>query len=266
MMSLLRSELFRLRKRPQSWLLLVIAFLITGMFYGGFALGARVITGEGQEEFASVLPYSELTDFGLSIGLLFIGSVMLVIVASGMMGNEFAWNTLRPLVARARSRTSLLTAKILALLVYAAVFSVVLAVLTAGLSVAGSIIAGVDIEFSGAATADAAWFTLRSLVANLPYLALAFMLATWAKSNAAGIAGALGIMFLEPIVFQLLSAFTDRAREVSEWGIAWNAQEMMVNWAGDADSWLQAGIVLAYSAVFIAVSFVIFLRRDVTSG
>lgn len=266
MLSLFQSELFRLHKRFQSWLLVIIAFVITGMFYAGFAFGARVLSGPDRDQFVSVLPYSALTEFGLSIGILFVGSVMLVIVAAGMMGNEYAWNTLRPLVTRARSRSSLLLAKLLALLVYAAVFSVVLAVLTAGLSIAGSLIAGVDSNITREATADAAWFTLRSLIANLPYLTLAFLLATWAKSNAAGIAGALGVMFLESIVFSLLAAFTDRAQAVAEWGIARNAQEMMMDWSGDAASWTSASILLAYSAVFVALSFVVFLRRDVTSG
>jgi ABC-type transport system involved in multi-copper enzyme maturation permease subunit len=266
MLSLFTSELFRLRKRPQSWLLLVIAFVVTGMFYAGFAIGARVLSGTEREELVSVLPFSELPDFGLSIGLLFIGSVMLVIVASGMMGNEFAWNTLRPLVARARSRGALMGAKILAVLAYAVVFTVAMALLTAGLAVVASLVAGIDIGFSGQAALGAAWFTLRSLVANLPYVALAFLLATWAKSNAAGIAGALGVMFLEPIVFSVLSALTARAEAVASWGIAQNAQEMAVEWAGDAGSWRQTGILLAYSALFFAVSFAIFLRRDVTSG
>ena len=42
MFDLLRSELFRLRKRPQTWLLPVIAFALTAMLYTGFAIGSRV--------------------------------------------------------------------------------------------------------------------------------------------------------------------------------------------------------------------------------
>src|SRR5699024_1727211 len=109
MVNLLRSEIFRLRKRAQSWLLLVIAFVLVGLFYGGFVIGAMATSGEASDDLKSTLPLTELSDFGLSMGLGFFGSVMLIIIAAGMMGNEYSWNTLRPLVARARSRASLLS-------------------------------------------------------------------------------------------------------------------------------------------------------------
>ncbi|HWV24777.1 MAG TPA: ABC transporter permease subunit [Thermomicrobiales bacterium] len=265
MFQLFQSEVFRLRKRAQSWILIVLTFLLVGVFYGGFTIGSFFATGANKDDLLRELPFDQLSDFGLSIGLGFFGGVMLVIVAAGMMGNEFSWNTLRPLVARASSRSSLLTAKLLALLLYTVVFSVIVAILVGVLSIVSSLIAGVDVAFSGGAVVDAAWFTLRMIVASLPYLAFAFMLATVVRSNAAGIAGALGLSFLEPTVFGLLGLISSVFHKIEKGGISYNQSQLMT-WNGWGDEWVPLVILLAYTVLFLAISFWVFLRRDVTSG
>lgn len=250
----------------QSWLLIAIAFVLAGLFYGGFTIGAMVSTGATSEDLKSALPFDELPEFGLSMGLGFFGSVMLVIIASGMMGNEYSWNTLRPLVARARSRSALLTAKLLALLIYAAIFTVVLSVLIGGMSLVSSLIVGIDTGYSGAALQEAAWFAFRTLVINIPYLAVAFLLATAAKSNAAGIAGALGLSFIEPTVFGILTMLSDRFNSIQKGGLAWNTEQVLFNWDGSSQAWTSVGVLALYTVVFVGLSYAIFLRRDVTSG
>lgn len=264
MIQLLRSELFRLRKRPQTWMLLGIAFLLTAFVYGGFVVGARVASGQERADLREALTIPQLVDFGLSIGLAFFGSVMLVIVAAGMMGNEYSWNTLRPLAARARSRSGLLTAKLMTVAIYSFTFTVVLASLIAGLSVLSSAIAGVDAGLSVSALVDASEFTLKVFFVNLPYLAAAFMLATIARSNAAGIAGALGLSFIEQPIMQLLKLGSDVFDSVERYGISYNLNAILG--FGDGDAGRATIILLAYTAIFIAISFVVFLRRDVTSG
>lgn len=265
MFHLLRSELFRLRKRPQTWLLLLIAFGLTALVYGGFVLGARVTDPQDANEFRDVLTFPELHDFGLAIGLGFFGSVMVIIVAAGMMGNEYSWNTLRPLTARARSRFGLMTAKVLTAVLYSAVFVIVLAVLIAGLSILSSAIAGIDAQVSGDATMDAARFTGKVIVANLPYVAFAFMLATVARSNAAGIAGALGLSFIEQPIMQLLGLATDVFQDIERFGIAYSVNELLFP-NGGADVARSITILLVYTVIFFAVSYAVFMRRDVTSG
>ncbi|MBA3276272.1 MAG: hypothetical protein H0T72_10795, partial [Chloroflexia bacterium] len=44
MMHLLRSEIFRLRKRPQAWILALIMVLAVGAFYVALAIAASVIS------------------------------------------------------------------------------------------------------------------------------------------------------------------------------------------------------------------------------
>ena len=264
MLHLLRSELFRLRKRLQTWLLLAIAFLLTALVYGGFVIGSRVAEGEDQREMREALTFPELDEFGLSIGLGFFGAVMVVIIAAGMMGNEYSWNTLRPLTARARSRSGLLTAKVITAILYTAVFMLVLAVLIGGLSLIGSAIAGVDSGFSSEAARDALGFTGKASVANLPYVAFAFMLATVARSNAAGIAGALGLSFIEQPIMQLLGLASDVFETIQTYGISYNVNAFLG--FGDGDTTRAASILLVYTVAFFAISYAVFLRRDVTSG
>jgi ABC-2 type transport system permease protein len=264
MMQLLQSELFRLRKRAQSWILIAIAFLLTALFYGGFVIGSTVTSGTESEDLKEGLPFGELSDFGLSIGLGFFGSVMLVIIAAGMMGNEYGWNTLRPLVARARSRTSLITAKFLALLIYTVVFTVILTVLIALVSIVSSAVAGIDAGFSGDALVDALTFSAKTILVNLPYLAFAFMLATMARSNAAGIAGALGLSFIEPTIFGLLRAMNDRFDDIQKGGLSYNTEQVLFNSLADHPG--SAAVLLLYTALFAGITYTIFLRRDVTSG
>lgn len=265
MIHLLRSELFRLRRRPQTWLLLLIAFGLTALVYGGFVLGARVTDPQDADDFRDVLTFAEMPDFGLSIGLGFFGSVMVIIVAAGMMGNEYSWNTLRPLTARARSRSGLMTAKILTAVLYSMVFMILLAMLISGLSVISSAIAGVDAQVSGDAAMDALRFTGKAFLANLPYVGFAFMLATLARSNAAGIAGALGLSFIEQPIMQLLGLATDFFQEVERYGIAYSVNELLFD-TGDADIARSITILLVYTALFFGISYAVFLRRDVVSG
>jgi ABC-2 type transport system permease protein len=264
MLTLLRSELFRLRKRPQSWLLLGIAFLLTALVYAGMTVGARATSGQDQIDLRETLTFAELPDFGLSIGLAFFGSVMLVIIAAGMMGNEYSWNTLRPLAARARSRSGLITAKLLTVVIYSVLFSVVLAVLIGGLSLISSAIAGVDAGFSMEAVREALEYTFKLVYVNLPYMAFAFMLSTIARSNAAGIAGALGLSFIEQPILQLLGLASDIFERVEEFGLTYNLNAIVGFGDGDVT---RATIILAiYTALFTGISYVIFLRRDVVSG
>lgn len=265
MIHLLRSELFRLRRRPQTWLLLVIAFALTTLVYGGFVIGARVTDSQDANGFQNALTFAELPDFGLSIGLGFFGSVMVIIVAAGMMGNEYSWNTLRPLTARARSRFGLMTAKVLTAVLYSAAFVIVLAALIAGLSILSSAIAGIDAQVSGDAAMDAVRFTGKVILANLPYVAFAFMLATLARSNAAGIAGALGLSFIEQPIMQLLGLATDVFQDIERFGIAYSVNELLFD-TGDADIARSITILLVYTVLFFGAAYVVFMRRDVVSG
>lgn len=268
MFNILSSELFRLRKRSQSWVLLVIAIALVALIYGGFVLAGLLTSGQESQDLREQATFTNFSDFGISMAVGFFGSVMLIIVAAGMMGNEFSWNTLRPLVARARSRASLMTAKLLALLIYSIAFIAVLALAVAGLFLIGSMIVGEPSGFSMSLLWEGIEDAYRLAYTNVPYLALAFMLATVFRSNAAGIAGALGLSFIEQPIFLLLGLASDFFRDVEKWGLSWNVAEISgFNPAAQSNGDARAVIILAvYTAIFVVISYIVFLRRDVTSG
>jgi ABC-type transport system involved in multi-copper enzyme maturation permease subunit len=97
-------------------------------------------------------------------------------------------------------------------------------------------------------------------------MALAFMLATVFKSNAAGIAGALGVTFIEQPIFGLLGLASDSFQSIERWGVAYNVNQVsgLSGIAGDMAR--SVVILIAYSIAFIGIAYAVFLRRDITSG
>lgn len=270
MFNLLSSELFRLRKRRQSWILFGLAVALIGLIYGGFVVAGLATSGQESQDLREQATFESFAEFGIAMSVGFFGSVMLIIVAAGLMGNEFSWNTLRPLVARARSRSGLITAKLLAMAIFTALFTVALVVVVAVMYGVGSQIVGLPSGFSMGVLGDGFEYAARMTYTNIPYLLLAFMLATVAKSNAAGIAGALGLSFIEQPVFLLLKFASDIFEDVERWGLSYNVSEF-AGFAGvdiDSSSFdVRSGTILGvYSLIFAVITYIVFLRRDVTSG
>lgn len=263
--SLLRSELFRIRKRPQSWLMLALATLFVALIYGGMTIGTFFANGGDANDLRETIAFNDLRDFGLSLNSLF-GGIMLAIFAAGVFGNEYSWNTIRPLLARARSRSSLVTAKFSIVAIYTVLFTVALAVLTVAISLISTIVAGGSWNFSGDEAGKSAAFVLGLIVTNLPYLALAVLVGMWSKSNAAGIGVAIGISFIEPAIWPLLGMALDAFDSIQKFGMNWNVQHILFDWSGSQRNWLSVVILLIYTVIFVALTYRVFLRRDVTSG
>ncbi|MCO5219928.1 MAG: ABC transporter permease [Thermomicrobiales bacterium] len=266
MYHLLQSELFRMRKRAQSWILLLVAIGLTALVYGGFAIAARVSSGTDAANLRNDVSFSSFQDLGITMSVGFFSSLLIVIIAAGMMGNEYSWNTLRPLVARAQTRASMLTAKIVALGIYAVLFVLVVVLVVTGMYFVGSWFVDVPSGFSMDVFIDGMGFAMKMLYTNTPYLALAFMLATVFKSNAAGIAGALGFSFLEEPVWMLLGLASDMFKGAADWGLSANVNALTgfgAEHISDARAYATLG---AYTLIFVAITYVVFLRRDVTSG
>ncbi|MEJ7837775.1 MAG: ABC transporter permease subunit [Thermomicrobiales bacterium] len=270
MMNLLRSELFRLRKRSQSWMLILIGIILTALFYGAFLIAYFALSGEEKLDVQDGLLLTNVQENGMSISLLF-ASILLSILAAGLIGSEYSWNTIRPLLARATSRSSLLTAKWLTLLIYTVVLTVILVGVTPTLfSSVASMISGESPGGSVEIFRGIVFATGRILLTMLPTAALAFMLALVTRSIAAGIAVSIGIGFLEPAIFGLLAALSDVFDTIQKFGLAWGSQQLMMKGYDDgvtnSEVW-QAGItMLVYTVIFVVISYVVFRRRDVTSG
>lgn len=271
MLSLLRSELFRLRKRPQAAILVLVTVLLTGGIYAAFFIASRVIDDRSEQAaIVQDLAFPGVFRIGMEIGSLFV-SIMLIVMASGLIANEYGWDTIRPLVTRARSRSSLLTAKWITVVLYTLLLFLVTFLSSVLFSAVTSSLAG---EFVGPSTELlrewGAGFG-RAVVAILPFVVIAFSIALLTRSNAAGISVGIAVGVLEPALWALLGLLSDRFDTLRTFGIDYHSTRLLGMNSGPervsaGDAWISVGVLAAYMAAFVAVSYIVFNRRDVVSG
>jgi ABC-2 type transport system permease protein len=264
---LLRSEIFRARKRAMTWILVAIVVGIEVLFYGGMTI-AHFVRPNNQDVLDS-LRLATIVDNGLSL-IALIGSILVAVFASSLIGSEYGWNTLRPLLARARTRSSLLTAKWLTVLLYVAALSAIGVLVTMTTATIASLVAGEGAGWSLSTIVDAVAISGRFVAGLLPMAALAMFVALLTRSNAAGIAIGIAYGFVEPVVFLLLSQLSDVFDTIKKGAIYWNTDHLFTlggdNDVTAGDAWLSAGVLALWVALFVAVSYRVFNRRDVTSG
>ncbi len=267
MIQMLKSELFRVRKRPQGWIMIFMVVFVQVALYAGLTIASFVRDDPSAPN--RNIQFDRLWETGL-LPTQILSGIMLIVFSSSLMGNEFSWNTIRPLIARSPNRPSLLAAKWVTIMIYA--FLVVVAgILTAVLgSVIGSLLVDIESGLSADRIIDLLATIGRYTLASLPYSALAFMLAVITRSNVAGIAISLALFFLEDVIFELLGLLTDTVDSVRDYGIASNVNTLLF-YAGSSDYttgelWRAVGMSFAYTALFLVIAFRVFTRRDVTTG
>ena len=271
MIPMLQSELFRLRKRPQSMILMLITVLVTGGIYAAFYIASQTLSdGAEAADIARDLALPRVFEVGMQVSGLFVG-IMLIVMASGLIGNEYGWNTVRPLIARSRTRSSLLTAKWITIGLYTVFLFLVALLSSAVFSAITSSMAGEFVGPSSGMLRDWVIAFARVLVANLPYIAIAFSLALLTRSNAVGISVGIALGLLEPALWGLLGLLSDRFETVRQVGIEFHSTRLLsmnnaLEDASASEAWMSAGVLALYTVVFIALSYAVFTRRDVTSG
>jgi ABC-type transport system involved in multi-copper enzyme maturation permease subunit len=274
MFYLLQSELFRLRKRPMSWVMPVILGGLIAAVYVIFYFAARHSADPSRLD-RITLPWV------FNIGGTFViqvGIILLTVLASSVIGSEYSWNTIRPLLARARSRGAMLTAKWITTALYTVLLVVFGMVVSIIASYVMSRVAGLETGATASLFPEVVIGTGRLIWAAAPYAALAFLIALWTKSNAAGISVGLAVFFVEPIAWLLLRQFNTVFDTIEKAGISWNATELinanMHGARGDAAAaavsttraWESAGVLGIYVVVAVVLTYFILNRRDVTSG
>ena len=276
MKNVLQSELFRLRKRPQTWIMPLLASGFILLYYGIGYLQYRSGNAADQLEIRqSVQQLSSIFENGMQIWRV-VALVMIVVVASGLIGSEYGWNTVRPLVARSSSRSALLFAKWITVGIYtiAMVIAGVLVSLLAATVI--TLLMGGTVDLPVIVWDDMLLGTLRWMIATLPYAAIAFTAALLTRSNAAGIAIGIGLNFAELLVLGILLELVNGFETVVEYGINWNVQQLVNITTEDGGSTLDpvstgqifqsAAIITFYCVACIAASYLVFTRRDITAG
>jgi ABC-2 type transport system permease protein len=264
-------ELRKLRAQKRTYLGLGMAALVPLIFITALLLNGGNGGGDGE------IPFERyVRETGLAIPLvgLFFGSIWLfplitALVAGDIVATEDNHGTLKTILTRSVDRWQVFVAKTLAALTYA--FTALVLYVLVGLIV-GGLIWGFDPLVSLSGTRIPVGRGLLLLAATtfayfIPVIAIAavaLLLSTVTRNSAAAVVGTLmfslilqllGVIsaldFLQPYLLSTqFNAWQGLLREPSDWAPVVRA------------AWVSA----AYALPALAVSFTVFLRRDVAGG
>jgi ABC-2 type transport system permease protein len=274
------AELFLLRKRTSTWILLGLwtvlalffSYLLPYVEYRNGDLGG----GPGQVPLEELLP--DRLAGHLSGGFPFFGGVFALMLGVLALGSEYGWGTLRTVLVQRPGRLHVFAAKLIAL--GAALVPFVLAVFAVGTVSSYAIAWSEGVGFA----TPSAWDVVRALAAGW------LILAVWAALGVAlgvlsrGTALAIGVGILYALVIEgLISAFADQVSVLEplvEFFLRANAYSLVEGLGASSTGAATNGpgafsgpyvaaeqalvVLLAYIAGFLLFSGVLLRRRDVT--
>ncbi len=286
MTRLVRAELFKLRKRLMTRVLLyVLVGVMVVLYLLLFAVSNISIPAHGAEDIGDIqnllgLPLA--LPFALSI-LSSFGTILAVILVASSIGTEYSWRTIRTILICSEGRLKFLVAKLVAagiLILTGMVIGLATGFL---MSIITTAIGGYSFDFSFM-TSEYLWDQFlqfwRTVYVMMPYTLLGFLLAIVGRSTMPGIALGIGIYFLESIITTFMILAGGWIAEIPNYLLAANVRTITAmnnlpqgfgagmgggNFSGQLPDLWQAFVVLGgYSLIFIALAFYLFRKRDVT--
>lgn len=274
MAALIRMELLKLRKRPMTWVLLIL--LLGGI---GFITVVSVLQLQSVDPAIRADLLRNITLPGTlprtSEFVYIFGSIMLAILAASTIGSEYSWGTLRPMLATGMPRGRFLAAKLITLALVAALFVLLPLLMNALLALP---IAAWNTMPMLTGTLDAAWFGNLAAIVGRSYLlvltpmAIAFFVALVGSSQAAGIGAALGVMIGEQIVSVLLLSLNQPWTRAMANLLPGRNSEVLLNHntfgvvppvPGFPSEGRAILTLVLYGTVALVVAVLVFRRRDV---
>ena len=266
---LTRWEWFKLCRRWVPWIVLGFVLVIEQLlFWLVVTLGDDVSYQSTSENIANGLGFTA-----------FFGPFVAVILAAVVVGGEYGWGTLRPVLSKGAGRWQLLASKVAVVVLFTAALLIVLsiAVTISGFIAEALLTAPETTEPYGDISAiDLLALYGRMLYAFLPYITLALFLVVLTGSNGVGIALSMGYYIAENvIVVPILDAFSWSERvftyllgpNVGAWqNTPPNYDGNIATFGGIPDMAHGFIIVTIYAAVLAAVALTLFLRRDISGA
>jgi ABC-2 type transport system permease protein len=278
------AELFKLRKRTMSKVLVVImAGIIVLVNFLLLAVSKSNIGNPGGPgDIQQLLGLSSAIPFAFSLIASF-GAVLAIILSANCMGNEYNWKTIRTALISSESRFKFLTSKLIAIaiLVLIGMLIGVAAGFITGLITTG--IGGYSYNLSFF-TGHYAWEQLlqfwRTFFVIIPFALLGFLMSVVGRSAMPGIATGIGVFFLESIITTFMRLAGGWIAKVPDYLLSANVNAITAlnnlpqgfrNGSGGgtgtivAPSVTHAFIVLSiYALAFLVLSYYLFKKRDVT--
>ncbi len=290
MARLIRAEIYKLRKRSMTYILLaimigfIVLILSISQATALSSITTTVSTGNNALTLVPTVPanvhFLEDSITMVTSFLSLIGMVLAVVLIANATGSEYSWNTMRPYLLCSESRLKMFTAKLIAAAVFI-VSGMIIGMLVAILL--GALFTALR-GFSWSLGMGTMSFTghqllnfVRTLYVMLPYILLAFLLTVLGRSTAAGIGFGIGASVLESIITGLLSMAHGWLAKIPDYLLRVNINVISalsqsnggvtINSGSNspAPGALHAFLVLAvYCIAFVAISFTVFQKRDVT--
>jgi len=216
--------------------------------------------------------------------MLVVGLVLLIIIAGTIVGGEYSVGTVRLMSTRGPTRVQYLLSKIGAILICIVVGFVFIVLIGLVVGALLNLVSGVATDTSFLNNGGLGHMLLYALLAMFGlfvYTMLALFLATAGRATAAGVAGALVWWVLENVLTGVLNLvallikgpFGDFLKVVPDYFIGNNIGALLQNqtqyFMGTGPNTLSDVhaliVLLVYLALFIGLSIVITLRRDITN-
>jgi ABC-2 type transport system permease protein len=283
---LISAELFKLRKRAMTRVLLfVLVGIIVILYLLLLAVSKVTLPVHGSEEVGAIqnlLGLPVALPFAFSI-LSSFGSVLAVILIASSVGNEYNWRTIRTMLICSESRFKLLVAKLISAGTFILIGMVVGLATGFVMSLITTAIGGYAFDFSFA-TSGYLWDQFlqfwRTFYILIPYVLLGFLFSIVGRSAMPGIALGIGVFFLESIITTFMILAGGWIAKIPQYLLAANVrainalsglpQNVGMGFGGSNAFNQTPGVTHAfltlaiYSLVFVIIAFYLFRKRDVT--
>ena len=282
-------EILKVRTRWMPYVLFL--FMVTGAAVLIWLTGYVSYNDDPRGEFAGeafrtfAFPWSIATL--LDSGQFWGAALFVAILTSSTVATEYNWGTVRQALTRGQPRWQFLAAKLLGTSIICIVFLLAAFAVGVLLSILATSAEGAAITLDvpdGPSVPDIGLMILRSAAGIIPYGLLAFTLAVIGRSTALGVAGTIGYMLGEGIILAILESIGGVAADFREIALGHHVSSLIAaNRIGSGDYtslaareipvsadlpsvWVATLVIVVYCAVFLAIAFFVFQRRDLRSS
>jgi ABC-2 type transport system permease protein len=284
MLRLINSELFKLRHRSMTWILLYVLLGIIVVFHLLlFAISRLTLPTamqHGSFSIQDILGLSAAIPFALS-ALSSLGSLLAVILVASSVGNEYNWRTIRIALISSESRLKFLAAKLISVIILILAGMLIGVITGFAIGLITTAIGGSGFDFSFI-TGSYFWEQFlqfwRTFYIIMLYTLLGFLFAIVGRSAMPGIAIGIGILFLEPIITALMRLAGGWVAKIPNYLLGANVN--VINSTNGLSSMFSGGfganiiqmpsaaqafaVLAIYMLVSLALTFYLFHKRDVT--
>jgi ABC-2 type transport system permease protein len=280
MIEMVRAELFKLRKRRMTWVLLIVlvAFFCLMFFatYGVISSPPARMSEEVVNLVRTSLQFPDAFD-RIFAHAATIGTLLLIILVASSIGNEYGWGTVRQVLTRRGIRYHFVIAKLGSFVIMALIgllISIIVGFILA--LITSNLLGSINWDFMTASYVGGLFqkfgWTTFSL---MPYILMAAFFAFLGRSALVGIGGGLGFYFIEAIAVGIFNQSGGWLAEIPDYLIGPNVDALVPSIqmargifasSGTLTSTLHASVTLAiYCVVFLVISLYMFKKRDIAA-